>query len=250
MFYVQRRRAPYWQLGGDIATLRGWYDEGLRILQLARGSTEELGIDERLGYGGDEGDERGVTLLGRFAITEMNALGMIVDVSHSNRQTTLDAAALSRKPIIATHANAKALSPVSRNKDDDELIAIASTGGVIGVTPIRWMLDTDRDGVADIHDMIAHIEHIVSLVGIDHVGLATDAWLDGWEQSSPHYADADLAAPDRWVRLTARLYARGWGEDDLAKLLGKNFRRVFTEILGAEEAGNRICSIPAPESAR
>ena len=58
-------------------------------------------------------------------------------------------------------------------------------------------------------DMIAHIEYLVSLVGIDHVGVALDAWVDGWEQSSVHYADAALAAPDRWVRLAARLYARG-----------------------------------------
>ena len=94
----------------------------------------------------------------------MNALGMIVDVSHCSKQTTLDAAALSTKPIIATHVNAEALTSVTRNKDDEELIAIAETGGVIGVTPIRAFLDTNRDGSAGIDDMIAHIEYMVSLV--------------------------------------------------------------------------------------
>ena len=172
-----------------------------------------------------------MTDLGRAAIAEMNAIGMIVYVSHCNRQTTLDAAELSTKPIVATHANAEALTPVTRNKSDEELLAIAATGGVIGVTPIRRLLDTDGDGSAGVDDMIAHIEYMVDLVGIDHVGVATDARMDGWEITSAYYTDADLAALDRWTRLASRLYARDWTEEDLAKLLGGNFRRVFAEVL-------------------
>ena len=239
MFYVQRRPEDSdWQLDGDVGNLRRWYNEGLRVLQLSYGDGPErpdaTSPDERLGYGTygpNEGEGKGVTDLGRAAIAEMNAIGMIVDCSHCSRQTTLDAASLSTKPVIATHANAETLTPVSRNKDDDELRAIAGTGGVIGVTTIRWMLDTDRDGAAGMDDMIAHIEYIVELVGIDHVGISSDARMDGWEQSSGHYADADLAALDRWVRLASRLYARGWTEDDLEKLLGGNFLRVFAEVL-------------------
>lgn len=234
MWYLQTRPATgRWQLGGDVATLRDWFDEGLRVLQIAYGSRREdaRGPDERLGYGAGEGDERGVTDLGRFAIAEMNRLGMVVDVSHCNRQTTLDAAALSTKPILANHANAEVLTPHDRNKTDEELMAIAATGGVIGVTPIRLFLDTDGDGVTGMDDMIAHIEYIASLVGVAHVGIATDTYVDGWEPGSPHYASADLAALDRWVRLTARLRARGWSEEDLARLLGGNFLRVFREVL-------------------
>ena len=240
MFYVQRRPEDSdWQLDGDVGTLRRWYNEGLRVLQVAYGHNppsrpDAHTPDERLGYGSREGDEKGVTDLGRAAIAEMNAIGMIVDCSHCSRQTTLDAAALSTKPIIATHANAEALTPHHRNKDDDELRAIAGTGGVIGVTTIRWMLDTDRDGAAGMDDMIAHIEYIVELVGIDHVGVSSDARMDGWEQSSVHYADADLAAMDRWVRLASRLYDRGWREGGLGKLLGGNFLRVFSEVLVAQ----------------
>ena len=134
---------------------------------------------------------------------------MIVDCSHCTKQTTLESAALSTKPVIATHANAEALTARYRNKDDEELLAIAGTGGVIGVTTIRWMLDTDRDGAAGMDDMIAHIEYIVELVGIDHVGTSSDARLDGWEESSVHYADADLAAIDRWVRLRLAALRQG-----------------------------------------
>ena len=224
-----------WQLGGDVATLQDWYDDGLRVLQIAYGSHREdaTGPDERLGHGAGEGEEMGVTDLGRRAIVEMNRLGMVVDCSHCNRQTTLDAAAMSTKPILANHANAKALTddPYDRNKTDEELMAIAATGGVIGVTGIRLFLDTDGDGVTGMDDMIAHIEYIASLVGIDHVGIATDTYVDGWEPSSHHYAGPDIGALDRWVRLTARLQARGWSEEDLAKLLGGNFLRVFREVL-------------------
>ncbi len=236
MWYLQTRPPTgRWQLGGNVATLRDWYDEGLRVLQIAYGSHREdaRGPDERLGYGAGEGDERGLTDLGRVAIAEMNRLGMVVDCSHCNRQTTLDAASVSTKPILANHANAKTLTddPYDRNKTDEELIAIAASGGVIGVTPIRLFLDTDGDGVTGMDDMIAHIEYIASLVGIDHVGIATDTYVDGWEPSSHHYASADLAALDRWVRLAARLRARGWGEEDLAKLLGGNFLQAFRENL-------------------
>ena len=234
MFYVQLRPpSSDLQFDGDIAALRDWYADGLRVLQLAYGSgrPDATAPDERLGYGHSEGEERGLTDLGRAAVAEMNALGMIVDCSHSSRRTTLEAASLSTRPILANHANAEALTPVSRNKDDEELLAIARTGGVIGVTTIRWMLDRDGDREAGIDDFIAHVEYIADLVGIDHVGISSDADVNGWPQESGHYADADLAAPDRWVRLTARLRARGWTEEDLAKLLGGNFLRVYREVL-------------------
>ncbi len=240
MFYVQLRpEGSDWQLDGDVANLRHWYDGGLRILQISYGHNpperpDAHTPDERLGYGGREGNERGLTELGRAAIAEMNKLGMIVECSHCTRQTTLESAALSAKPVVLTHANAEALTPHRRNKDDQELRAIADTGGVIGVTPIRAFLDTNSDGVAGMDDMIAHIEYIAALVGVDHVGISSDSAVNGWPKESYYYADADLAAPDRWVRLTAQLRARGWSEEDLAKLLGGNFRRVFAEVLVAE----------------
>ncbi|MYF77682.1 MAG: hypothetical protein F4174_10245 [Acidobacteria bacterium] len=231
IFYVQSRVAPQWQLDGELANLGRWYAEGLRVLQLRYGHKEGHEPDERLAHGSYEGDDRGLTELGRRAVAEMNRLGMIVDVSHLSRQSTLDAAALSTKPVLASHANAEALTPQPRTKDDDELRAIAATGGVIGITPIGWMLDRDGDGKAGMEDMVAHIEYVADLVGIDHVGVATDAALDGWDPDSRHYADAGLAAFDRWVRVTAELHARGWSDEDLTKLLGGNFLRVFREVL-------------------
>ena len=231
IFYVQSRVAPQWRLDGELDNLGRWYAEGLRVLQLRYGDKEGHEPDERLAYGSYEGDDRGLTELGRRAVAEMNRLGMIVDVSHLSRQSTLEAAALSTRPVLATHANAEALTPQDRTKDDEELRAIAATGGVIGITPIGWMLDRDGDGKAGMEDFVAHVEYIAGLVGIDHVGLSTDAALDGWDPDSRHYADAALAAFDRWIRVTAELHARGWSDEDLTKLLGGNFLRVFREVL-------------------
>ena len=211
MFYLQRRPpSSDWQLDGDVGNIRRWYNEGLRVLQISYGHNppsrpDAHTPDERLGYG--SGEEKGLTDLGRAAIAEMNTMGMIIDCSHCSRQTTLDAAAVSTKPIIANHANAEVLTQHRRNKDDDELRAIAATGGVIGVTTIRWMLDTDSDREAGMDDMIAHIEYMVGLVGIDHVGISTDAWMDGWERNSGHYAGS--GTQDTTLTLTSQRWTGG-----------------------------------------
>jgi microsomal dipeptidase-like Zn-dependent dipeptidase len=227
LFAVQSRVAPNWQLHGDARTIEEWFDAGLRVLQLQYGTKEKHDSSERLGYGTSEGDDKGLTDLGKKVVKKMNSLGMIIDVAHSNRQTTLDAAALSTFPIIATHANAESLTPINRNKSDEELVAIADTGGVICVTTIRWMLDTNKDNKAGLEDFILHIEYMVDLVGLDHVGVATDADMSGWEKSSTHYASKELASFNRWKLLAQKLHEKGWSDEQLEKLLGGNLRRVF-----------------------
>ena len=227
LFAVQSRVSPAWQLRGDARVVRDWYESGLRVLQLQYGTKEKHDSSERLGYSTQEGDELGLTELGKSVVKEMNKLGMVIDVAHSNRQTTLDAAALSKSPIIATHANAESLTPATRNKSDEELLAIAGTGGVICVTTIRWMLDTDGDKSAGLADFISHVEYMVKLVGIDHVGVATDADMSGWPLSSVHYASEELQSFGRWKLLSQKLHNNGWIDEDLTKLLGGNLRRVF-----------------------
>ena len=207
--------------------LRDWYNAGIRVLQLQYGPKEKHNVTERLGYGTSEGDKLGLTDLGKSVVKEMNRLGMIIDVAHSNRQTTLDAAALSTSPIIASHANAEVLTPITRNKSDEELLAIAESGGVICVTAIRWMLDTDGDSKAGLDDFISHIEYMVKLVGIEHVGVATDADMCGWATASPHYACEELASYERWKLLAKKLHDSGWADEHLAKLLGGNLKRIL-----------------------
>ena len=158
LFYVQK----HYRLNGSVEPISEWRQHGLRILQLAYGDTWDpanSGPEEKLAGGADE-PQRGLTDLGRRAIRELNRLGMIVDVSHLSRPSVMEAAELSEQPILAMHACARALTDSHRNKTDEELQAIAGTGGVIGVTPIAWMIDRDGDGRGDIDDFVAHVDYI------------------------------------------------------------------------------------------
>ena len=235
LFYCQK----HYPLHGSVAPLEKWYNHGLRTLQLAYNSSDLPNqAPEEMLAGGSDQPEQGVTELGKAVIRELNRLHMVVDVSHCSPRSVFDAVQLSTDPITANHSNAYTLTPHRRNKTDEELRAIAATGGVIGVTPVAWMLDTDGDGLADIDDFVRHVNYMVDLVGIDHVGVATDARVDGWEKSSRHYCDEHMAAPDRWMRVAQKLKAvRDAGERPkyteaaLAKVFGGNFLRMFQRVL-------------------
>jgi membrane dipeptidase len=236
LFYAQK----HFPLRGSISPTRDWYRQGLRILQLAYGDTwdpDNRGEEEKCAGVIDE-PELGLTALGREVVTEMNRLHMLVDVSHLSKAAVLGATALSSVPVLATLACARAVTDNVRNKTDEELRAIAGSGGVIGATPIVWMIDRDGDGKAGIDDFVAHINHMVDIAGIDHVGLGADAILNGWKRNSRHYADEHCVAVDRWKRVARKLLQvqdnrgrRRYAERDVKKILGLNFLRVFEEVL-------------------
>jgi membrane dipeptidase len=220
---------------GARRPLQQWFDAGLRSLQLAYNASHDepnTRPENRLAGGCDE-PEQGLTELGRAAVAELNRLGIVIDVSHCSKKTTLEVAALTRQPITANHANARALTDHQRNKDDEEIAAIAATGGVIGINTVGWMLDRDGDGEAGLDDFVAHVEHAIAIVGIEHVGIASDAHLDGWPELSRHRADAQLAALERWTHVARALHAGGRSLDDLAAVLGGNFVRVYDRVLPA-----------------
>jgi membrane dipeptidase len=237
------------RLDGDPAGVAAWFDAGLRIVQLAYNSREplpHLRAANKLAGGADE-PEVGLTDLGRAAVGELVARHMVIDVSHCSERTTMEVIAMTDVPILANHANAKALTvtmrdgrPLGRNKSDRELRAIAATGGVVGINTVGWMLDRDGDGRTGIEDFLAHVDYCVRLLGIDHVGLSSDAIVDGWAPDDIHYADAVLASPDRW-RVVARRLRADYGYTDamLRQLLGGNFLRVYEAVLpglGAPES--------------
>jgi microsomal dipeptidase-like Zn-dependent dipeptidase len=236
MFYVQSRLADnnYWQLDGDISLIEDWYDDGLRILQMAYGSNENNDSLDILGYGSDEEDSLGVTALGELAIKKMNDLRMVVDVSHCNKQTTLDACKLSKRPVIATHANCLAVTNSLRNKGDDEIIAIANSKGLMGITPIRSFFTSQSQGT--MKDFIAHIEHVVNLVGIDYVGLGKDSYLDGWDSGSYYHPGLELNHK-RWMINVAYelLNNYSYSVEDVQKLIGKNAYRVLSHVFSGDE---------------
>ncbi|MBX3278844.1 MAG: membrane dipeptidase [Acidobacteria bacterium] len=219
LYYTQQG----FDLRGSVERLSEWKDEGLRSLQLTY-NDNELG-------GGAGSDDRGLSALGKRVVAEMNRLRMVVDVSHSGRRTTLDAAAASASPITANHANALALTDHRRNKTDEELKAIAATGGVVGVTNINrfFLRDPRRPGTID--DFVSHVEYVVEKIGIDHVGISSDSHIDGSHRYDCDYSDSLMVSFARWRHVARRLMDRGYKREHLQKILGLNFKRVYETVL-------------------
>src|SRR5229473_6760180 len=156
------------------------------------------------GSSGDEaGKTRGLNDFGKQVIREMNRLGMMVDVSHLSDKAFWDIVNTSTKPVIATHSGCRAITDVPRNLTDEMIVALAKTGGVVNV-----IFYPD------------HIDHVVKLVGVDHVGIGSD--FDGI-QAVP----ADLTSVADLPNLTAELLKRGYSESDIDKILGGNMLRVM-----------------------
>jgi len=219
IYYVQSG----FDLKGSIEPLSEWKEGGIRIFQLTYG-------DNELG-GGGKSDELPLAPFGKKVVQELNRLRMVVDVSHCGKRTTLDAAELSSYPITANHANVEALAPVSRNKSDEELRAIAKTGGVIGVTSINRFLLKEPNRPATIDDFVAHIDYIVGKIGVDHVGVGSDSYMDGTQRYEVDFSDKYINSSERWKHVALRLHERGYQQADLQKIFGLNFKRVYDSVL-------------------
>jgi membrane dipeptidase len=219
IFYAQSEA----ELHGSLEPLSEWKAGGLRAFQISF-SDNELG-------GGTGSDDAPLTAFGQSVVKELNRLRLVVDVSHSGRRTTLDVAHCSGAPVTANHANARWLTPHLRNKSDQELKAIAATGGVVGATGINRFLLRDPRRPATLEDFVTHVDYMVQLIGIDHVGLSSDSNVDGSHRYEVDYADLPLSEFARWRHVTGRLRDRGYGREDLQKILGHNFRRVYEKVL-------------------
>ena len=162
----------------------------------------------------------GVSPFGEQVIREMNRLGIMVDLSHGGEKSFYDALEISSKPIVCSHSNAKALCDMPRNLTDDQLKALARKGGVAHITLYNGFLR--RAGEADIRDAIAHLEHAISLMGIDGVGIGTDFDGDGGIRG--------LADSSELIQFTIRLLRRRYSEDDIRKIWGGNWLRVMEQV--------------------
>jgi membrane dipeptidase len=164
----------------------------------------------------------GLSAVGRAAIERMNALGMLVDVSHAAKSTMLQAVRLSRSPVVATHASVHALCPHPRNLDDEQLDALAEAGGVVQITAVPAFLRAEaKENDVGLADFADHVDYAVQRVGITHVGISSD--FDGGG-GFPGWHDA-AESPN----VTAELLRRGYDEGAVAALWGGNFLRLMRE---------------------
>lgn len=220
VFYVQSNV----EMNGSLAPLEEWRETGLRVFQLTYSDINELG-------GGSNHDEVGLTDLGRQTVKALNDMRMIVDTSHCGRRTTLEACELSSAPVTSNHAAVEALTPHSRGKQDDELRAVAATGGVVGVTLINRFFSLDWSRPAPIEDYIAHIDYMVELIGPEHVCVSTDGYMDGTHRYEVDHSNPQLNSWERWREVARALSDRGYSRDDLAGIMGLNLKRVYDQVL-------------------
>ena len=201
----------------NLDKLRDFYQSGARIMTITWNNSTSWAVSAQ--------DARAATVglsdFGKQVIRTMDSLGMIIDVSHVGRKTVEDILATSTNPIIASHSGAYTLRNHYRNLTDSQIQAIAQRGGVIGVVFYPPFLVTS--GTATLQNVLQHIDYIKNLVGVDYVALGSD--FDGIEVTPTGLEDVT-----RFPAITEALLQRGYSRDDVRKILGENFMRVFRAV--------------------
>ena len=202
-------------LGLDAKRVEHFRQRGVVYMTLCHNGDNDL-CDSARG----NAEHAGLSALGRAVIGEMNRVGMMVDLSHAAESSFYQAIETSRTPIVCSHSSARALCNHPRNLTDDQLRALAASGGVAQVCLYDGFLR--KEGGATIDDAVRHICHMVSVAGIDHVGIGTDFDGDG--------GIIGCADASELINLTRCLRAEGFSEQDIEKLWGGNFLRVMHEV--------------------
>jgi membrane dipeptidase len=253
-------------IGKDRNLLEEYHKLGARYITLAHNGHNDIcdSANPRERLGDEESEHDGVSEFGKQVIAEMNRLGIMVDVSHISKKSMLDAAKLSKAPVMASHSSARALCDHARNMDDEQLRALKENGGVIQTvalgsfvkknpaekeaaqTALREEVTSKYGGFdaltdeqraeyrrkrdeldekwprATVSEFVDHIDHIVKLIGIEHVGISSDfdggGGVDGWNDAS------------ETLNVTVELVRRGYTEDQIAKLWGGNLLRVWRDV--------------------
>ncbi len=164
---------------------------------------------------------KGLSRFGRDVVKEMNRLGIMVDVSHASEGTFWDAIKYSTQPIIASHSSARALCDHDRNLTDEQLRALAKNGGVVQLCLLDAYIHKDPKA-ASVCDAAEHLDHMIKVAGIDHVGIGTD--FDGGGGLQGCKGDNDL------INLTIKMIEKGYKEEDLKKIWGGNLLRVMKQV--------------------
>lgn len=201
-------------IGKDIRNLQMYYDEGVRYMTLCH--TKDNDICDTSSQTDNEWG--GLSPFGKDVVKEMNRLGMMVDVSHVGINTFNDVIALSTKPIIASHSSVRNLCEHDRNLTDEQLLAIAKNNGVVQVCMVDLFINSDNPK-ASLEDAMDHIDYVVRVAGINHVGIGSD--FDGGGRLIGLESANDL------INITIKLIERGYSEEDIEKIWGGNLLRVL-----------------------
>ena len=200
----------------DLANVKHFAQRGVTYITLCHNGDNDL-CDSARGCKTHDG----VSDFGEKAIREMNRCGIMVDLSHAAEKSFWDALDISAKPIVCSHANCRALCDHPRNLTDDQLRALAQKGGVAHITLYHGFLRKEG-GEATVLDAIAHLEHAICVMGIDHVGIGTDFDGDGGVRG---FADSSEV-----IAFTRRLLQRRYSERDIEKIWGGNWLRVMAAV--------------------
>ncbi|XP_015191838.1 PREDICTED: dipeptidase 1 [Polistes dominula] len=208
-------------IGTSLAVLRMLYELGARYLTLTHTCHTPWADCSKADEPGQVPHVGGLSNFGKSIVLEMNRLGMMVDLSHVSVPTMLDAMTSSRAPVIFSHSSAHALCNSSRNVPDHALRHLARTGGIVMVSFYPPFISCSE--TSTLQDVVAHINHIRNVAGVDHVGIG--AGYDGI-----NLTPAGLEDVSKYPELFAELLARGWSERDIQKLAGLNLIRVFKAV--------------------
>jgi membrane dipeptidase len=242
-------------LDGDLHMIDIFHRLGLRMMQLT--------YNERnlVGDGCTERTDSGLSDFGIQVIERMNQLGILISLSHTGKRTSLEAMKVSQAPVVFSHSNARALCDHPRNIDDEEIEAVARKGGVIGINAFADFLrkNPTPQNPATIEDFMNNVDYVVRVAGIDHVGIGLDLTEFDEAFTKTGVMSSRNFPPERHNRIfkpefippveswgSARglesvaqvpdliqgLRSRGYGDADLAKIMGLNFLRVFSQVWG------------------
>jgi membrane dipeptidase len=225
-------------LGDDLNLLRVFYELGLRAICLTHARRNAAGSGGIFAPGGSPRD--GLTAFGREVISECERLGIIVDLAHINPQGFEDIVGLTKKPLIVSHTNARKYYDIERNISDEQIKIVGQRDGVVGVNAI--LVSSNRDN-ATVDHYVDHIEHIINLIGVDGVGIGFDFCEYLFNQlpqnvveelaaklTRPHFIP-DLTNHTHARNLTRKLIERGFKDEEIEKILFRNWMRIFETLL-------------------
>ena len=202
-------------LNGDLRNVKHFAQRGVVYITLSHNGDNDI-CDSARGCN----TYNGVSQFGEKVIKEMNRCGIMVDLSHGGEKSFYDALDISSMPIVCSHSNSKALCDVPRNLTDDQMRALAAKDGVAHITLFHGFLK--KEGEATILDAVAHLEHAIKIMGIDHVGVGTDFDGDGTVRG--------MADASEMINFTLQLLRRKYSERDIAKIWGGNWLRVMAQV--------------------